>query len=73
MANKPLQQSVVPQGHRVESRRRLGGTPAAERQGVIFIIDWNYVTLNFTFNRFASMHIMSPRYFHAITFCCDAG
>jgi hypothetical protein len=30
----PLQQTVVPQGHRVESRGRLGGTPAAERQGV---------------------------------------
>jgi uncharacterized DUF497 family protein len=35
LPNKPLQQTVVPQGHRVESRRRLGGTPAAERQGVM--------------------------------------
>jgi hypothetical protein len=34
LANKPLQQTVVPQGHRVESRQRLGGTPAAERQSV---------------------------------------
>ena len=30
----PLQQTVVPQGHGIESRRRLGGTPAAERQSV---------------------------------------
>lgn len=32
--NQPLQQTVVPQGHGIESGRRLGGTPAAERQGV---------------------------------------
>ena len=30
----PFQQSVVPQGHRVESTRPLGATPAAERQTV---------------------------------------
>ena len=30
----PLQQTVVPQGHGIESRSRFGGTPAAERQGV---------------------------------------
>jgi hypothetical protein len=29
----PLQQTVVPQGHGIESKSRLGGTPAAERQG----------------------------------------
>jgi hypothetical protein len=30
----PLQQSGSPQGNRVQSWRRLGGAPAAERQGV---------------------------------------
>ena len=32
--NKPLQRTGAPQGNRVESRRRLGGAPAAERQSV---------------------------------------
>jgi hypothetical protein len=30
----PLQLAIPPQGHRVESRRRLSGAPAAERQAV---------------------------------------
>jgi hypothetical protein len=30
---KPLQLTIPPQGHRVESRGRLGGGLAAERQG----------------------------------------
>jgi hypothetical protein len=30
----PLQLTIPPQGHRVESRRRLSGGLAAERQGV---------------------------------------
>ena len=30
----PLQQTVVPQEHRVESGHRFGGTPAAERRAV---------------------------------------
>jgi hypothetical protein len=29
-----LQRTAVPQGNRVESKRHLGGTAAAERQGV---------------------------------------
>jgi hypothetical protein len=31
---KPLQRTAVPQENRVESKRHLGGTAAAERQGV---------------------------------------
>jgi len=30
---KPLRQTIPPQGHRVESRRQLGGEPAGEQQG----------------------------------------
>ena len=33
-SNKPLQLSIPPQGHRVESKHQLGGGLAAERQGV---------------------------------------
>jgi hypothetical protein len=34
LPNKPLQRMWSPQGHRVESLRRLGGAHTAERQGV---------------------------------------
>lgn len=34
LSHKPLQRVWLPQGHRVESQRRLGGARTAERQGV---------------------------------------
>jgi len=34
LSNKPLQRMWSPQGHRVESRGRLGGAHTAERQSV---------------------------------------
>jgi hypothetical protein len=34
LPNKPLQMMWSPLGHRVESRRRLGGAHTAERQSV---------------------------------------
>jgi hypothetical protein len=33
LPNNPLQLAIPPQGHRVRSWCRLGGAPAAERQG----------------------------------------